>query len=75
MSNNEDTSEILLSHNVSESEETHNHEYNKKLVNYLFPENVNATDGVSIAGEVSLNEENTQSISPTKGTRLLQSIS
>jgi len=66
MSNNEDTSEILLSHNVSESEETHNHEYNKKLVNYLFPENVNATDGVSIAGEVSLNEENTQSISPTK---------
>jgi len=67
MSNNEDTSEILLSHGgASESEELHNHEYNKKLVNYLFPENVNATEGQSISGEGGLNDSHTQTLSPTK---------
>jgi len=68
MSNNEDTSEILLSQNGNESEELQNHEYNKKLVNYLFPENVNATEGASIT-EHGLNDDNSQSISPSKGER------
>jgi len=58
----------LLSHGgASESEELHNHEYNKKLVNYLFPENVNATEGQSISGEGGLNDSHTQTLSPTKG--------